>query len=763
MSMRKTIQWVNHKLLVSGIGLSVLLAACKPVAEGWLQLEDSQVDWSGYQVQLFQNDIPVGKAVPVAANGSFVMAVPHQVQSDTPLIAEAYNGLYRLRALADHSPLIISAKTSARLALADRNHDGQLQMEETAFYEQPDAQQLDILHNVLHTVFSAAFSDNEENTLLLKQYPDSWQLAQILASNQKHQISFMLKHHDALVRSYALLHKQADFGSTTNPEMPYMLRLSNNGLPLRWQHLSYAQQPWACVDYFEKGLRRPDLTLGNWPLGVRLWAVDPQLQGDIASSQIASILQLYNTEERCHYRGWRLPNRTELLTLTNRKTGDWDFPLSLPFSHPGRFWIQGTQGQPHVLDINTGTIVNEQLAQLLPLSFTADPPPPQKERQTTPFDINTLRQMYTQAPQHWPAPQVDKGVQWLELGTLPPMPFPADNPYSQAKVQLGQVLFFDKSLSANNNIACASCHLPDQQWSDQRRRSSGTHGENGSRNAMPIINTGYNPSLFWDGRVSTLEEQSIHPILDKLEMALTLDQLLEKLNANPAYPALFKAAFGDEQITLARYQKAVATFERTLISQPAALDRFLAGEHSALNDQQIHGLHLYRTKARCMNCHSGPLLTDYTFRNTGLTYYGRELEDLARFRHSHKIADTGAFRVPSLRDIAFSAPYMHNGVFPVLARQSRDEQSVGGVIPMYNAGMTKGRNANYPQYQHKYDPFFPVVDDLIQPLGMSNEEMLALAAFLEAVSAPPRHSPANEQVLQNPLMEINNDARSDTQ
>ena len=154
-----------------------------------------------------------------------------------------------------------------------------------------------------------------------------------------------------------------------------------------------------------------------------------------------------------------------------------------------------------------------------------------------------------------------------------------------------------------------------------------------------------------------------------------------------------------------------------------------------------------------MNCHSGPALTDYSFRNTGLTYYGRKLEDEARFNQTYHPGDMGAFRVPSLRDITYSAPYMHNGVFPVLAREGANG-NVGGVIPMYNAGMTKGRNANYPQYRHKYDPFFPVVDDLIQPLGMSNQEILAVAAFLEAVSAEPRTAPADISILKNPSSEI---------
>src|SRR5690606_8714445 len=180
------------------------------------------------------------------------------------------------------------------------------------------------------------------------------------------------------------------------------------------------------------------------------------------------------------------------------------------------------------------------------------------------------------------APSVDAGVNWQELGKLPAVEFPAENPYSEAKVALGQALFFDTNLSQQRNISCASCHIADQQWSDARRVSPGTNNETGKRNAMPVTNMAYSPNFFWDGRVRTLEEQSVHPVQDQLEMSLTLDELQQRLEENPEYPALFNAAFGSERITIEGFKQAVATFERTLISRPSVFDRFVGGDTQAL-------------------------------------------------------------------------------------------------------------------------------------------------------------------------------------
>lgn len=729
-------------VIVSG----TLLAACQPsVLRGQAVIEGTQPDWHGFRARLLSEGLPLGGSVELTADGHFSLSLPQQVSPD--LKVEVSNGRYRLQAALTSIPLQVDARSTALTALV-------MQRDEPLDRQQ----RLDAVTNVVHALFSGAAVSApawDQQTPLLKHYVDSWQLVLAVAGSDRHLSGFQLRYHDQLANSYALLNPQASIPSghsPLNPEMPLMVRLGEQGQPLRWQHLSYTQQSWQCVDYFEHGQRWSPSVVGFWPLGTRLWAVLPAMDGQ-PQEQVQQQLLRLNQNHYCGHQGWRLPTRGELLSLVSREHGQWDFPLSLPFTDIGQYWIQDDQGHVQVLDLASQMLTDASVAQLLPLSFTADAKPIEKERRTDPVDLSELRRWYSAPRARWPAPAVDDSVQWQELGSLPGVVFPQDNPYSRAAVELGKALFFDINLSRNGNTACASCHLPEQMWSDQRRVSPGTDGVAGRRNAMPVTNTAYNPSLFWDGRVQTLEEQALHPVQDQLEMALTLDELLQRLQANSAYPAMFAAAFGDAQITTERFGKAVATFERTLISQPAAFDRFLAGDRGAMTDQQVWGLHLYRGKARCMNCHSGPLLTDFSFRNTGLTYYGRKLEDSARFAQTFRRNEMGAFRVPSLRDIQYSAPYMHNGVFPVLARQS-NSGSVGGVLPMYNAGMTKGRNANYPQYQHKYDPFFPVVDELIQPLGMSNEEILALAAFLDAVSAPPRKEPASPEVLANPALEL---------
>ncbi|MGL6163180.1 MAG: cytochrome c peroxidase, partial [Aeromonas veronii] len=342
----------------------------------------------------------------------------------------------------------------------------------------------------------------------------------------------------------------------------------------------------------------------------------------------------------------------------------------------------------------------------------------------------------------WPAAKVDEGVEWQELGPLPAVPFPADNPYSRAKVVLGQQLFFDKQLSKGRDISCASCHDPQKGWSDGLSVSVGHLGQKGNRNAPSILNSAFSSTQFWDGRVATLEEQSLHPIQNPIEKALSHDELLARLQASPDYQAAFATAFGDQGITLERIAKAIATFERTIISRGSDFERFVKGDSQALSDKALWGMHLYRTDGRCMNCHSGPLLSQHGFESVGLTYYGRgKLEDRGRFLQTRNKADIGRFKTPSLRDVAFTGPYMHNGIFPILAQ--RIGGSVQGVVAMYNFGVTKwSSGVGFPTGADQYDPFFPKASDHLHALGLSNDELDAIGEFLRSSSAEPRRTPA---------------------
>lgn len=688
---------------------------------------------------------PVKISTTTDQQGKFQLTLPASWSKTHAIQWTAAKHNLKLKALSFiNQPIFIDGDNTVRFALADQDKDGQLNPLEQTQYQAINAKEHDNLRDALHAVllFDATL-----------RYPNTWSFIQALAHQPKHETAFRVLNQKALIQAHQALNpKTSKFPTQFNQESKHFLRLDNAGKPLAWQHLAYKKASWSCVDHFAR-IR---------PWGARYWQVSPDYAGRTYSREegLQTIYQL-NQQQTCQKANWRLPTQDELLGLVlqkkDKKTEQvqyfWRFPKSLPFNTLNHYWIQNGQGEPAVFDLRTQQLADTQDAHLLPLSFTQDDPIPRKANRTENIDLARLREAYERPREYWPKPTVDQGTQWQEIGTLPAMEFPQDNPYSTAKVALGKKLFFDKRFSKNGNVACASCHIPAQYWTDPKQASIGTHGEKGSRNAMPIVNVGYFNSLFWDGRVKTLEEQSIHPVQDPKEMALTKMELLTIFKAAQDYKPLLTAAFGSEEANIDRFKKAVATFERTLISRPSAIDQFLAGNKQALNNQELWGMHLFRTKARCMNCHSGALLTDNTFRNTGLTYYGRKQVDNGLFNQTFKPEDMGAFRVPSLRDIRFSAPYMHNGFFGTLARQA-PSGGVFGVLAMYNHGMTINRPGNYPQYQYKFDPFFPQLDKRIQPLGLSGEEMMAVAAFLNAASAPPRQDSAPLFVLQNPKQEI---------
>lgn len=334
---------------------------------------------------------------------------------------------------------------------------------------------------------------------------------------------------------------------------------------------------------------------------------------------------------------------------------------------------------------------------------------------------------------HWPAPTVDASVRqagFSDLGLLPPVPFPANNPYSAAKAELGRKLFIDTRLSRNNQVACISCHNPKTGWSDKRDVSLGHIGQRGLRNSMSIINSAYVTELFWDGRAKSLEEQSLGPIPNPLEMHQPLALAVAKIAAAPDYAQPFKKAFGDKRVDAERIAQALATFERTITSRDSAFDRFLKGDKQAMSDNAIWGLHLFRTKARCINCHNSALFSDNRFHNNGLHYLSRELEDKGRADVTGNPADIGKFRTPSLRDIMFSGNYMHNGLFPLTPNI--------GVIGMYDAGMVQTPLPGSP----RYDASKPQTAAELKPLGLSLMEKRALFSLMEALSEEPRSKPA---------------------
>jgi len=335
---------------------------------------------------------------------------------------------------------------------------------------------------------------------------------------------------------------------------------------------------------------------------------------------------------------------------------------------------------------------------------------------------DSLRAVYARPVAEWPKPSIDTGVMWEEFAPLPNFDTSYFRMMEQADVILGRMLFFDPRLSGSNQISCSTCHNPQTSWADKLSTSVGHDHQTGSRNTLSLLNVHARKTFFWDGRATTLEEQVKSPIQAHDEMAMDPTKLPRKLKKIKGYRTLVKNAYGTEKITFDHIAQALAAFQRTISSRQSRFDRFLKGEYKMLTDQEIQGMHLFRTKARCMNCHHGQYLTDEQFHNIGLTYYKRKYEDLGRYNVTGHPDDVGKFRTPSLRDIMNTDPWMHNGLF----------DNITGLMNMYNSGMQM--NTAKPEVKAA-DPLAPVTDPLMKPLKLTKGEIRDVIAFLQAVTA----------------------------
>jgi len=257
---------------------------------------------------------------------------------------------------------------------------------------------------------------------------------------------------------------------------------------------------------------------------------------------------------------------------------------------------------------------------------------------------------------------------------LPPVPIPADNPPTADTVALGRRLYYDPVLSADNTISCASCHGPQMGFTDTHPVSLGVGGKKGARHSPTVINSTYNTLQFWDGRAPSLEEQAKAPIANPVEMATTHADVVKRLQADPKYVILFKQAWGTDQITIDLVVKSIASFERTVLCGNSAFDRFYYGhDKNALSPAAQRGFKLFvdPKKANCEVCHTigkdYALFTDNKFHNLGIgaDIHG-DMVDLGRYEQTKNDADWGAFKTPTLRNIANRPPYMHDGSFPTL-------------------------------------------------------------------------------------------------
>jgi cytochrome c peroxidase len=261
---------------------------------------------------------------------------------------------------------------------------------------------------------------------------------------------------------------------------------------------------------------------------------------------------------------------------------------------------------------------------------------------------------------------------------LPDMTIPADNPLTVEGIALGRRLFYDPILSADSTQSCGSCHTAAFSFTDSARLSLGIDHKKGVRNAMPIMNLGWQKLFFWDGGAIGLESQVIGPITNPLEMHDTLPNVAIKLNRHPEYPALFRKAFSlpeTEKISIPLLMRAIAQFERTLITANSKYDKWKRGE-TTLNEQELRGMALYENQDEgdCVHCHTmGSTFSDFEFRNNGLD---AQSADLGRMRITLNANDLGKFKTPSLRNIELTAPYMHDGRF----------QTLDQVLEHYNTG-----------------------------------------------------------------------------
>ena len=324
----------------------------------------------------------------------------------------------------------------------------------------------------------------------------------------------------------------------------------------------------------------------------------------------------------------------------------------------------------------------------------------------------------------------------LPLGLTPQrFHIPADNPLSESKIELGRLLFFDTRLSADNSVACATCHSEEKAFSDNVRLSAGINTSLGTRNAPALINRIGGSEQFRDGRAMTLEEQAKEPLVNPRELGMPdYDAVVSKLQGILEYRAMFEDAF-DRDVNIEDLARAIASFERTIVSWNSRWDQFIAGDISALTKSEMRGLILFQGKGRCTQCHSGWNLTDEKYHNIGIGWDLPE-PDVGRFEVTKNENSRGAFRTPTLRDVALTGPYMHDGRFETL--EEVVEYYSSGVIanPYLDVEMQRS-NLSLEETLELYSQENQAkrrIDFPVQNLELTDQETADLVAFMEALA-----------------------------
>ena len=290
---------------------------------------------------------------------------------------------------------------------------------------------------------------------------------------------------------------------------------------------------------------------------------------------------------------------------------------------------------------------------------------------------------------------------------LPPVPWPSGNPYSAARVELGRYLFFDPRLSADGTVSCATCHPPEHAFAAGEPAPMGVTGTPLPRRAPTLINRAYGRSHFYDGRAATLEDQVAGPVTNPIEMGTTKEAAAGAIAKIAGYAELFERAFGDSKVTYDRITKALASFERTILSGNSPYDRFLNGDKQALTSQAKRGLQIFERTGECSECHNGFNLTNEKFASLGIdpTLHAPDL-GLGAVTGKHR--DDGKFKVPTLREVAHTGPYMHD----------RKYRSLDDVLEFYRKGGQPG----------------PYLDSRIAPFFLDAPAKADLRAFLESLN-----------------------------
>jgi cytochrome c peroxidase len=300
-----------------------------------------------------------------------------------------------------------------------------------------------------------------------------------------------------------------------------------------------------------------------------------------------------------------------------------------------------------------------------------------------------------------------------ELG-VPPAP--ANNATTPARVSLGRTLFFDPRLSGNGTISCATCHNPALGWSDGLRTGVGINGSVLGRATPTVINTAYNTQFMWDGRKRSLEDQALGPMMTPEEMRTDFPAAVALLSRIPGYRSMFKVAYPGEEISTDTIAKAIAAFERTVVSRDSRFDRWVTGDRRAITMSEWRGYQVFKDPARgnCVVCHKAPNFTDNGYHNIGIAHAPGQ-EDVGRFKHRPVAVLKGAFKTPTLRDVALTAPYFHNG----------SAASLADVVEHYARGGDDTSNLSQD----------------IRKLALTPGDKQDLVAFMQSLNGKPRAEP----------------------